>query len=119
MKLEGRVAIVTGGGRGIGLAISQKFAAEGAAVVLAENDASAGEPAARELMGSGASAVFFPTDVTRRASVEETVRRTAYEFGRIDILVNNAGLALMGPSETFSEEAWAQSIGVMQTGVFF
>jgi NAD(P)-dependent dehydrogenase (short-subunit alcohol dehydrogenase family) len=119
MKLSGRVAIITGGGRGIGLAIARAFAVEGASVILAEKDAAAGETAARDLTRERATAAFYLTDVTRRDSVGEMVRRTGSEFGRIDILVNNAGLALMGPSESFSEEAWEQSIRVMQTGVFY
>src|SRR5579883_1548179 len=119
MKLRDRVAIVTGAGSGIGQAIAQLFAREGACVVIAEINRQTGEASAAGLRREGHHASFYPTDVTSRPSVEEMVAATLRDYGRIDILVNNAGVAIIGPSETFSEADWRMSIDVMQTGVFF
>ena len=86
-RLDGRVAIVTGGGHGIGKAYARRLADEGAAVVIAELDAPAGERVAAEVGG-----LAVCTDVSEEASVGEMARRTLERYGRIDILVNNAAI---------------------------
>jgi 3-oxoacyl-[acyl-carrier protein] reductase len=86
-RLEGRVAIVTGGGHGIGKAYARRLAEEGAAVVIAELDGAAAERVAAEVGG-----LALRTDVAEEASVAEMARRTAERYGRIDILVNNAAI---------------------------
>jgi 3-oxoacyl-[acyl-carrier protein] reductase len=91
-RLEGRVAIVTGGGHGIGKAYAHRLAEEGAKIVIAELDAVASEALARELSGAGFEALGLRTDVADEASVEDMARRTLERFGRIDILVNNAAI---------------------------
>jgi len=88
-RLADRVAIVTGGGHGIGKAYAQRLADEGAAVVIAELDGAAAERVAAEL---GARALAVRTDVAEQASVDEMARRTLERFGRIDVLVNNAAI---------------------------
>jgi len=87
--LEGRVAIVTGGGHGIGKAYARRLAEDGAAVVIAELDGSAAERVAAEL---GTHALAVRTDVAEQASVENMAQRTVERFGRIDVLVNNAAI---------------------------
>jgi len=88
-RLQGRVAIVTGGGHGIGRAYARRLAEEGAAVVIAELDGAAAERVAAEL---GAQALAVRTDVAEQASVENMARHTVERFGRIDVLVNNAAI---------------------------
>jgi len=86
-RLEGRVAIVTGGGHGIGKAYARRLAEEGAAVVIAELDGPAAERVAAEVRG-----LAVRTDVAEEASVAEMARRTIERYGRIDVLVNNAAI---------------------------
>jgi len=86
-RLEGRVAIVTGAGHGLGKAYARRLAAEGAAVVIAELDAAAGERVAAEVGG-----LAVRTDVADEASCQEMARRTVARYGRIDVLVNNAAI---------------------------
>ena len=90
MKLENRVAIVTGGANGIGLAIARRFVAEGARVVIADIDAAAGEAAARVLGDKNCR--FVATDVGNAGSAAEVVEEACRAFGGLDILVNNAGV---------------------------
>jgi NAD(P)-dependent dehydrogenase (short-subunit alcohol dehydrogenase family) len=90
-RLDGKVAIVTGGARGIGLAYARRFVDEGASVMLADLDTAAGTEAA-DALGGGTTAAFASTDVASPESVEETARATVDTFGGIDILVNNAAL---------------------------
>ena len=91
-ELEGRVAIVTGGGRGFGKAFGHALAAHGAHVVLADIDAAAGEDAAAEIRAGGGSASAFAVDVADEEQVGTLVDHVVGRFGGIDILINNAGL---------------------------
>lgn len=90
-RLEGRVAIVTGAGQGIGLAYAARFLAEGAKVVVAEVDEGRGKAAIEELTGRG-PVIFVPTDIADEASTSACVAATTEAFGSVDVLVNNAAL---------------------------
>jgi 3-oxoacyl-[acyl-carrier protein] reductase len=123
MSLAERVAIVTGGGKGIGKHYCKGLAAEGAAVVVAEIDAAAAESTAAELRAAGHRAMEAPTDVSDEASVNAMVARTLDTFGRVDILVNNAAIfASVGfthaPHDQISVEEWDRMFAVNVRGVW-
>src|SRR5688500_10170695 len=106
MRLIGKVAIVTGAGRGIGRAIARGYAREGADLVIAELDAEAGRDAAGEVDGLGRRARFIETDVSRTDQIERMVGAAIAEFGRIDVLVNNAGIHASQPFLNVTEESF-------------
>ena len=112
MKLEGKSALVTGAGSGIGRAIAQLFAAEGASVLIAELNEEAGAAAAREIEDAGGRARFLRADTSREEDVKAAVAATVEAFGRLDIVVNNAGIA--SPAYT-----WEQVIAVNLSGVYY
>lgn len=116
--LEGRVAIVTGGNRGIGFAIAEAMADAGAWIIIANRGEREGHEAARKLVEAGAKAIAVPMDVSRKASVEQMVQRVLQEWGRIDILVNNAGIVARGPVEAISEEQIDQMYTINLKGVY-
>lgn len=104
-RLAGRVAVVTGGGLGIGRAVVRRFAAEGARVLVAELDPDAGRDAADEVTASGGEAMFLPTDVTDPAQVEAMVTAAVQTWGSVDVLVNNAwGAGTVGRVEKKTDE---------------
>lgn len=117
--LTDRVAIVTGGGRGIGWEIARTLAQAGAHIAIAELDPSTAHTAAGEIERLGRRALAVPTDVSDPASVEAMVERVLAHFGQIDILVNNAGIALNVPSETCTVEEWNRILGVNLYGVIW
>ncbi|HLV37550.1 MAG TPA: SDR family oxidoreductase [Spirillospora sp.] len=117
-ELDGRITIVTGGGRGIGFGIAQRLARAGAEIVIAEFNPDTGQEAVRNLTEQGLSAWFHETDVRQPESVQKLVDAVKEKHGRIDILVNNAGLAAIGPTETFPLEDWYRQVDVMYNGVF-
>ncbi|MDF1813104.1 MAG: SDR family NAD(P)-dependent oxidoreductase [Verrucomicrobiales bacterium] len=117
-KLTGKTAIITGGGSGIGRAISETFAAAGANVAIFDLDETAGKSTESEINGRGESAAFFPCNVADFDSVKEAVNGAESRFGSIDILVNNAGIAHIGTVETTSPEDFDRIINVNIKGVY-
>jgi 2-hydroxycyclohexanecarboxyl-CoA dehydrogenase len=115
---SGRVAIVTGGGSGIGLAISERLAADGAAVAVLDRDAASAEDAAAKISSSGLPAIGVEADVTDRARVEAAVAETAARLGAPTILVNNAGLHLFGPFLQIDEDTWRRVLDINLTGTY-
>src|SRR6266536_2667726 len=91
MRLEGKVAIITGGGTGLGLAVARRFAQEGARLVLVGRRPEPLAAAVAELAGGGGEAIAAPTDATDEGQVARLVARALERFGQIDVLVNNAG----------------------------
>src|ERR1044072_4654016 len=119
MKLDGKVSIGTGGGKGIGRAIALRFAAEGADVVVSGTTKDALDRVAQEISDRGRRALAVVADVADEADVERLVARTLDEFGNIDILVNNAGIA--GPTALATDvtrEDWDRTLAVNLTGAF-
>ena len=105
-RIEGKVAIVTGAGQGIGAAIAQLFALEGGSVVVAEKATAKGRGVEKAIVSSGGRALFIETDVTNRLSVEAMVNQVVATYGRVDILVNNAGANVFHEPLDMPDEAW-------------
>ena len=107
-RLDGRVALVTGGARGLGRAMSEALAEAGASVALTARKLDASEHAARDIADAlGAKTLGVAADVTIAGDVETMVARVLDAFGRIDILINNAGVNIRNPIEKLTEENWS------------
>ncbi len=120
MRLRQRVAVVTGSSRGIGRAIAQAFAREGAAVVVnASRSMTEARKVAVAIIGSGGKAVAVQADIGRPTEAQGLIARAVEEFGRVDILVNNAGIVDRRGVWEIDEDAWARMIAVHVTGPFF
>ena len=118
--LAGRVAIVTGGGTGIGAATARLLARHGANVVIASRTAEELEKAAAAIhQATGRRCLAVPTDVKDEDQVVRMVQRTVDEFGRIDILINNAGGTRMGPLTGIATKAWDASFGLNVRSAYF
>ena len=118
MKLEGKVAIVTGAASGIGKAIAQRYAREGANVVVADLSLDAAAAAAAEIKSSGGEARGIAMDVTNEQHVNAGVAATVAAYGGIDILVSNAGIQIVHPLEEFSYDEWKKMMAVHVDGAF-
>ena len=116
--LTGKVAIVTGGGSGIGRQMATGLAEAGADVVLCARKVERCEEAARELEGLGRRTLALPCDVREQEQVLAVVDRVRADFGRVDILVNNAGTSWGAPAEDHPLDGWQKVIDVNLTGVF-
>jgi NAD(P)-dependent dehydrogenase (short-subunit alcohol dehydrogenase family) len=119
VRLEKKVAIVTGGASGIGRAVAERFAAEGASVVIGDVEEENGRGAAAAISASGAPCVFVVCDVSREDDTRRLADETAARFGRIDVLVNNAAdLGKYGSAAECTLEDWNRSVAVGLTGTF-
>ncbi len=119
MKLQDKVALVTGAGRGIGQAIAVAFAREGARVTLAARNEAELRETGSMVEAAGSVPLIVPTDVTNHAQVERLVDATVAQYSRLDILVNNAGISgPIGPLETNDVAAWIDTVTVNLTGIF-
>ena len=120
MVLRDKVALITGGGRGIGRAIATAFAEQGAKVAIASRDTDRLAGALRVLEGNGAEALALAMDVTQRAEVDAAVSAVASRWGRLDILVNNAGTSGMTPLDGGEDvdRLWHEIMATNLTGIF-
>ncbi len=118
MRLQNKVAIVTGGANGIGKATVFRFTAEGAKVVIADSNEEQGLKVLEEVQKRSGIARFVKVDVASSESVQEMVKTALDQFGTLDILINNAGITNDGLLAKLSEEAWQKVIQVNLTGVF-
>ncbi|MCM3146375.1 SDR family NAD(P)-dependent oxidoreductase [Brevibacillus sp. MER 51] len=117
MRLENKVAIVTGGASGIGETTVRLFAKEGAKIVIADFSPH-GTELAEELKQAGFDALFVKTDVTKETEVKNMVSATVEKYGKVDILFANAGIAKDAPGHLLSVDDWQRTIDINLTGVF-
>jgi NAD(P)-dependent dehydrogenase (short-subunit alcohol dehydrogenase family) len=118
MRLVGKVAIITGGGSGIGRATAELFAQEGAKLVVADYNPEAGQETVKAIKTTGGEALFIAVDVSNSAQVQQMVQAALDAFGGIDILFNNAGSLIWGTVLETEEEAWNRLMGINLNGVF-
>jgi NAD(P)-dependent dehydrogenase (short-subunit alcohol dehydrogenase family) len=118
--LEGKTAIVTGAGTGLGFGIAQELASSGASVAVLEIDEASGPQAAETLRSTGVQSRAYRVDVANRQQVDNAFAAVERDFGGLDIVVNNAGISRVGPhTHDVTDDDWLESIAVMQTGVFY
>ena len=119
LRLDGQVALVTGGSRGLGLGMALTLAHAGADVALAARTVEQLAQAAKLVRDTGRKALIVPTDVSRIEEVRAMVAQTAKHFGRLDILVNGAGINIRQPAATFTEDDWDRLMNINLKSVFF
>lgn len=119
MRLKDKVALIIGGGSGIGRAIAVRFAVEGAQAAVADLVPEAGQETVSLIAAEGGRASFFPVDVTKRDQIREALAQIEKQFGRLDILVNSAGIAGRGRIEEVDEALWDRAVAVNLSGVFW
>ena len=110
--LTGQVALITGGSRGLGLAVAREFAGEGCKIVICARDGDELARALQDLEARGADVLAAPCDVTDPAQVERLVAQTTERFGQVDILVNNAGIISVGPAQAMTRRDFAEAMDV-------
>jgi len=110
--LSGKVVLITGGSRGLGLVLAREFAKEGARIAICARDRQELEQARQELVRRGADVFAIPCDVTDRKQIEDTVLAVQMHFGTLDVLVNNAGIIQVGPMESMTHEDYEQAMNV-------
>jgi len=118
-RLAGKIAVVTGGARGIGKGIANRFAQEGATVLIADKELSRAEETVREICAAGGKAEAFCADVSKRGDASAMITKSVESFDGIDILVNNAGVIEFGGILDCTPEDWNKMIAVDLTGAFY
>ena len=119
MKLDGKVAIITGASKGIGKGIAMRYATEGASVVLASRSMDLLSAIVNQIHRDGGKALALEVDVCKYESVEAMVAKSVERFGRLDIMVNNAGISMVYPSEELSPKDWQRALDTDLSGVFY
>lgn len=119
MRLENKVAIITGSGSGMGAASAKIFAKEGAKVVVADLNEEAAKKVVEEIKADGGEAISVKVDVTDNAQLDHMIDACIEKYGRIDILFNNAGMPLAMPVEDVTEDTFYKIVNVNLKGVFF
>jgi meso-butanediol dehydrogenase / (S,S)-butanediol dehydrogenase / diacetyl reductase len=119
VRLAGKIAIITGAGRGIGKATALMFAREGSDVFVPDLDLAGSEATAREILAMGRKSVAMQVDVTRMADIQRMVETAVREFGKIDILVNNAGITQVREPLQLTEADWDRTLNLNLKAVFF
>ncbi len=118
MRLENKVAFVTGAASGIGRKIAETFAREGARVVIADLNQDAASEVAEKLRSAGHDALGVPVDVTREEKVDAAMDRAVAHFGGLDVLVSNAGIQIVKPVEEFGFDEWKRMLSIHLDGAF-
>ena len=118
LKLQSRVAIITGGSQGFGKAIAEEFCSQGAHVIIVNRTAEKGQESAAEIAAKGGNVSAIAADVSSMQDVEELVERIKREFGKIDILVNNAGVIRPAMLHKMTTKQWEEVLGINLTGYF-
>lgn len=118
MRLDGKTALITGAGKGIGAAVARRFAAEGAGLILCDMNEDHVRDIEEEMRGMGARAVGFTVDVTDRPAIDHMVNEALGQFGTIDILVNNAGIVRDAMVYKMTEAQWDLVMNVNMKGSF-
>jgi 3-hydroxybutyrate dehydrogenase len=118
MRLDGKVAIVTGAASGIGKRIAEVYAANGAAVAIADLNPGGAQATAKELADKGAKAIGIAMDVTDEAAVDAGVDAVVKQLGAVDILVSNAGIQIVNPVDTFAYADWKKLMAIHVDGAF-
>lgn len=118
MRLDGKVAIVTGAASGIGKRIAEIYAQNGAAVAIADLNPDGASATAKELIDKGAKAMGVNMDVTAEQAVDDGVAAVVKQFGHVDILVSNAGIQIVNPIDKFSYADWKKLIAIHLDGAF-
>ena len=116
-RIGGDVVLITGGSRGLGLALARRFAREGCRIAICARDSEELDRAREDLAARGADVMSLKCDVTRKTDVEQMIADVTEHFGRIDILVNNAGLIQVGPVESMTIEDFEDAMNVMFWGI--
>lgn len=119
MKLNNKVAIITGASKGIGKGIAIRYAHEGATVIVASRSMDLLSAIAEEINSEGGQALALKVDVRRSESIQGVVDKVVEKFGRLDIMVNNAGISMAHPSEDLSPEDWTRAVETDLFGVFY
>ena len=116
MRLEGKVAVVTGGAAGIGRAICEVFSEEGAKVVIGDIDVAGGRETVKLIEDAGGSAVFVQTDVSQESQAQTLVEKAVSEYGAVNVLVNDAAAFVFGEVQDVSDADWQRVLGVNVLG---
>jgi NAD(P)-dependent dehydrogenase (short-subunit alcohol dehydrogenase family) len=118
MRLQNKIAIITGAGSGIGRGIALAFVKEGAGIVVADWSEQGGKETVEQIRKIKGKAVFIKTDVSKTADIDKMVKTCLDKFGRVDILVNNAGIVKFGPLHQTKEEDWEAVLNINLKSVF-